>query len=118
MADLPHADQPGLFDGMGPTLAAEGIDSVLEHAGDNWQRDTFALVIPWLKLHAEYCADDLWRYGLMPYEPHHPNAIGALTRRLIERGYLANPPLRYIKSRRDQAQARKIPVYTSRVFNR
>jgi hypothetical protein len=118
MVDIPHADQLSLFTDAGPGLAAKGIEQVLDHAGEDWVTSTMARLVPWLKCHAEYCADDLWRDRLMAYEPLHPNAIGALTRRLIERGYLASPPLRRIYSRRDLARNREIRVYRSRVFGR
>jgi len=103
-----------MFDGQGPALANEGIDQVLDHQGDRWLDLTTASVVAFLRTHAEYCADDLYRHNLMPYAPHHPNAIGALTRRLIEHGYLER--VGSVRSARTQAQARRIIVYRSKVY--
>jgi hypothetical protein len=109
--------QLGMFDGSGPARARQGMDQVLNHQlPDRWLDLTFANVVQFLRTHAEYCADDLYRFSLAPYPPHHPNAIGALTRRLIETGYLER--VGSVKSRRTQAQARRIVVYRSRIFAR
>ena len=98
----------------GAALADEGIALVLENESERWIDVTAANVIRFLRSHAEYCADDLYRYGLMPFAPHHPNAIGALTRRLIEHGYLS--PVGSMRSEREPAHVRRIIVYQSTVF--
>ena len=105
-----------MFDGSGPELARAGIERVLAHQGDKWLSDTMANVIRFLQSHPTYCADDLHRYNLMPYPPAHPNAIGALTRRLIEQGYLR--PINSTLSKRTQAQSRRVIVYASTVFRK
>ncbi len=106
--------QMPMFDGSGPELAREGIQRVLAHQGEKWVSDTAANVIRFLRTHPTYCADDLYRYELMPYPPAHPNAIGALTRRLIEQGYLRS--MDSMHSKRTQAQSRRIVIYRSTVF--
>jgi len=103
-----------MFDGSGPELARDGIERVLAHQGQRWLSDTAASVIRFLESHPTYCADDLYRYNLMPYPPAHPNAIGALTRRLIEQGYLR--ATNSMLSKRTQAQARRVIVYSSTVY--
>lgn len=108
--------QGDMFTGDGPFRAADGMQRVLDHQGEDWAEVTRANVIHFLRSHPTYCADDLWRYQLMPYQPHHPNAIGALTRGLITAGYIAE--VGSMLSKRDDAQSRRIIVYRSTIFRR
>lgn len=108
--------QSNMFTGDGQRLKDEGIARVLQHTPEEWKEITYANVVEFLRTHHSYCADDLWWFHLMPYEPVNHNAIGGLTQGLVAAGFIR--PVGSMKSCRDKAHRRLIVVYESTLYRR
>ena len=101
-----------LFD-YGATLRDAGVAQVLENAGAPWQEKATQL-IQGAMAGREVLAED-WRLLCKEngIEPHHPNAWGGLTHRLVRLGVITDTG-RLAKSKDPRSHARRQPVWRVR----
>lgn len=101
-----------LFD-YGSQLRDANITQVLENAGQSWQSAATQLIQDELA-GREVLAEE-WRllceeHGI---RPHHPNAWGGLTNRLVSMGVIIDTG-RISKSRDPRSHARRQPIWRVR----
>ena len=102
--------------GEGKARKDAGVQQVLANEPEPWKDVAYRNVMEFLRSHGSFCSDDLYRFNLIPYKPHHHNAIGALMNQIKKSGCVEFMGM--MKTQRAPGHIRLIPVYRSTIFER
>jgi len=106
----PHVKLPP----NGTELRDEGMSRVWDNTPENWRVVAMTLLFQLAQRQAEVTTDDLWK--VLPPLPEgcHPNVIGGLWMEAVRQHWLRRTD-RMVISERQNAHARRVPVYESLV---
>ena len=107
----PHVKLPV----AGEELRDAGMASVWDNTPENWRTVAMTLLMQLAQINEEITTDDLW--AVLPPLPSgcHPNVIGTLWMEAV-RHHIIERTERMIISTRENAHARRVPVYRSLVW--